>query len=350
MNPNDRMKKEEYENNGKTQDKVIKLAKRKHYEEKIVNSKNELKALWKLVKTKGFTDSGNGIKEIQSEHDHSIQDPQSIANEFNEYFSQIGKNLADKMKRAEPLSCRKVTPKDSFFLTPVTENFHKGFPLSIYHQNVRGLRTKSDILFSRVISENDDIIALSETWFCQGCCDDASVSKFTSRTCYSKSKFPKWFSNDLIHKIKRRNKLYTKIVKCEAAQAERKEFRVLRSIISSQTESEYYDYKSDLKRNLNNDPNNFWSCIRSKSNLNGILDRMIHGDISFNNPESISDAFASYFASVYVSHDCGDLGTEPSKWGYFTFPHFTRDDVVEAIKKNEIEENCWGGCCALLSI
>ncbi|KAK9876057.1 hypothetical protein WA026_011167 [Henosepilachna vigintioctopunctata] len=85
------------------------------------NSKNKLKALWKLVKTKGFIDSDNGIKEIQSEHGHSIQDTEFIANEFNEYFSQIGKNLEDKIKRAEPLSCRKVTPNDSFFLTPFTE-------------------------------------------------------------------------------------------------------------------------------------------------------------------------------------------------------------------------------------
>ncbi|KAK9873084.1 hypothetical protein WA026_020815 [Henosepilachna vigintioctopunctata] len=105
---------------------------------KIDNSKNELKALWKLVKTKGFTDSGNGIKEIQSEHGHSIQDPESIANEFKEYFFQIRKNLVDKIKRTEPLSCRKVTPKDSFFLTPVTEKEMEETLKSLKNKNSTG--------------------------------------------------------------------------------------------------------------------------------------------------------------------------------------------------------------------
>ncbi|KAK9880126.1 hypothetical protein WA026_008641 [Henosepilachna vigintioctopunctata] len=101
--PNDQMKKQEYENYRKSLDKTIKLAKRKYYEKKINNSKHELKALWKLVKRKGFTASASGIKEIQSDHGHSIQEHESIANELINIF------------------VKKVTPKDSFFLKSVTE-------------------------------------------------------------------------------------------------------------------------------------------------------------------------------------------------------------------------------------
>lgn len=41
-------------------------------------------------------------------------------------------------------------------------------PISIYYQNVRGLRTKTHQFYSSVVAENFDVIAITETWLCDG--------------------------------------------------------------------------------------------------------------------------------------------------------------------------------------
>lgn len=49
-------------------------------------------------------------------------------------------------------------------------------PLSIYYQNVRGLRTKTHQFYTSVVARNFDIIGLSETWLC----DEISSSELFS--------------------------------------------------------------------------------------------------------------------------------------------------------------------------
>lgn len=52
--------------------------------------------------------------------------------------------------------------------------------LNVYHQNVRGLRSKTDVFFRNLRSCDYDVVTLTETWLCEGILDD---ELFDSRYC-----------------------------------------------------------------------------------------------------------------------------------------------------------------------
>ena len=75
--------------------RVIKLAKKQYYKDKLHKSANRSKAIWSVIneilskkKTK------NTIKTIKNSSGCSLNEPFQIANAFNLYFAEIGKKLA----------------------------------------------------------------------------------------------------------------------------------------------------------------------------------------------------------------------------------------------------------------
>jgi hypothetical protein len=106
---------------------IIKIAKKKHYEEEMIKYKNDTKLLWgtlneimnKLTRKhnllpKQFTGTNPG--EI-------ISNPHEIANKFNEYFTNIGPEIACKLPNTEKTFNEYLSNrcKNSFFIEPVTK-------------------------------------------------------------------------------------------------------------------------------------------------------------------------------------------------------------------------------------
>lgn len=48
---------------------------------------------------------------------------------------------------------------------------HSNNKLNVYYQNARGMRTKTNIFYRNVCSNNYDIILLTETWLVDGIAD-----------------------------------------------------------------------------------------------------------------------------------------------------------------------------------
>ena len=81
---------------------IIKLAKEKYYEDQLIKYKQNSRMMWKtlnelLNKPKKNTKISKTFVENCSSN--IIDDHKTIADNFNDYFINIGPNLANKIKR-----------------------------------------------------------------------------------------------------------------------------------------------------------------------------------------------------------------------------------------------------------
>ena len=94
--------------------KLLRSAKRTYFSKRLESCKNDMKNTWKVIKeAMNSTNNKSTIDKIKS-NDTLIDDPVSISNIFNSYFSQIGNNLASKI----PQSNKNFTE----FLGPANDN------------------------------------------------------------------------------------------------------------------------------------------------------------------------------------------------------------------------------------
>ena len=82
---------------------IIKISKKKYYEEQLIKYKHDSKPTWrtlneilnKKLKTKELP------KTFLTNSNETINDPKAIANKFNEYFTNIGPSLAENIRKQQ---------------------------------------------------------------------------------------------------------------------------------------------------------------------------------------------------------------------------------------------------------
>lgn len=104
---------------------LIRISKKRYYKEKFEQTKNNIRQTWSIIneiinKQKTRKNLPKAFRYNNSE----ITDPLDIANQFNEYFANVGPTLAEKIA---PSSIRFETflernHYESFFIKPVTED------------------------------------------------------------------------------------------------------------------------------------------------------------------------------------------------------------------------------------
>jgi hypothetical protein len=78
---------------------VIKTAKKKvYYDELIFKSKNKTKTTWKIIEKEIGNNCHNDIKSLKINNTIS-NNPQEIANIFNDYFSAVADTVIGNIKR-----------------------------------------------------------------------------------------------------------------------------------------------------------------------------------------------------------------------------------------------------------
>jgi hypothetical protein len=85
---------------------VIKAAKKKYYEEQLINYKYDTKMLWKTLNQIINKQEKNRSlpKEFTANNSEGkISDPQTISNKFNEYFVNVGPDIAKNSKKVPEL-------------------------------------------------------------------------------------------------------------------------------------------------------------------------------------------------------------------------------------------------------
>ena len=96
--------KEEYKAYRNTLNRSLRLAKQNHYHNILNEHKGNLKKAWEVINELAFDKKKTNIpptKLITTLGD-TITDQQSIAEEFNKYFVNIGKSMADSIVSDKP--------------------------------------------------------------------------------------------------------------------------------------------------------------------------------------------------------------------------------------------------------
>ena len=106
---------------------IIKKAKKIYYEEQLIRYKQNPKMMWKtLNELLNKTNKQYKLPKtfIKSDYLNIIEDPVEIANKFNDYFINIGPNLAKKIKSDNNDTFEKYlygSYQSSLFLNVITE-------------------------------------------------------------------------------------------------------------------------------------------------------------------------------------------------------------------------------------
>lgn len=105
--------------------KLIKISKYTYYKLLAQRTTNDSRKLWSVIK-EATNDQGSTteINSIRGTNNVEISNKNSIAEEFNKYFSGIGKKLADKINNKTLTGVNVVEKRAevSFFLNPISES------------------------------------------------------------------------------------------------------------------------------------------------------------------------------------------------------------------------------------
>ena len=102
----------------------IRESKKNYYHHYFDEHKNNMKMLWKGIKSIISIKPGNfdSVRFLKDENGSRISDPVKIANEFNNYFTNVANSITKKIPRTpkSPLDYLSYTNLDSFFISPCT--------------------------------------------------------------------------------------------------------------------------------------------------------------------------------------------------------------------------------------
>lgn len=123
--PKNQQKKTEYKEYSKLLDNIIKEAKQIHDREQMLANCSNSRKLWKLINEKIGKNTKNKerIEYIQEEDKNKINDSQTIAENLNSHFCNIGLNLSNKIQQM-PNNPIKLPPfnNSTIFIYPTNSN------------------------------------------------------------------------------------------------------------------------------------------------------------------------------------------------------------------------------------
>lgn len=119
---NDELKRR-YKNYRNKLTNLIRRTKYEYYQQQIKASSSDTKTLWKIVQE--ITHTGKNkheISVIMSEKSGELTDRKQVADEFNQVYSQMGKKMADAIKRDPMYIPRRPSSSGSFVLLPTDKD------------------------------------------------------------------------------------------------------------------------------------------------------------------------------------------------------------------------------------
>ena len=105
--------------------KLLSIVERNHYSKILSDNRKNLKKSWKIIKE--VINKSNTTPTAISKfniNDKDVTNPKEISDHFNSFFTNIGKNLANKIPNCmeNPLQYMQNTNKDTIVLNEVTDN------------------------------------------------------------------------------------------------------------------------------------------------------------------------------------------------------------------------------------
>lgn len=148
-------------------------------------------------------------------------------------------------------------------------------------------------------------------WDCLGSMTDVNhaieyfyenVYKVLDATCpkakAKRSKYPFWFTKNIISNIKLKDKFRKKFKKL-GKQDDFENFKRLRSLVKSNIKEAYLNSVHELENTILSDSNKFWKFVKNKKSVKTNLLVMEYNNQQLNSGKEIVNAFEHYFSSVY---------------------------------------------------
>jgi hypothetical protein len=160
------------------------------------------------------------------------------------------------------------------------------------------------------------------------------LDKTVPKTCQFKTKYPKWFTREIIYLIKKKHR-YHKLFKKNKEPQTYNLFSNLRRLVKKKIKAAYENYIEELESNLKTCDKNFWTLIKSKQKNNTNQTIYKYNDRTLDTPESVVGAFAEYFHSVYstdkpiINYNASEPNTSSDT---LILTHISSEDIINTLK------------------
>lgn len=152
--------------------------------------------------------------------------------------------------------------------------------------------------------------------------------------------YPVWFTKKIIKDLKHKDKLRQLSIRTNDIEL-RNRYVNLRAQTKKDIDIAYKQYLREIQQNISHDSKTFWHFMNNKRSSVSIPSNMKFNDMEYSNGESIANAFASYFKSVYIDNDSDD-DNDFIKHNVYTHQisvlSVEEQDIVEAVKTLKINK------------
>lgn len=283
---------------------------------------------------------------------HNLKQYNSVSNHMDRFLDLVIANVDVFVNDASDMS-----------LVPV-DRYHPALNVSLYIEKVKNQNQYTNkytynysqgnfLLLHHLIEQCDwsNVLACRDASACLDAfyinmyrCLDASIPKYKVRENVNMPRYPTWFSIDLVRTIQKKNNLHRIVNRDKSNVQQYNEYIALRQTIKYQVNFEYEAYVRSLEHNLNNDPRRFWSFISDRSDFGGLPRTMNYNGNKYDESRDIANAFAQYFASVYMDPSCKDTSKKSQNLGIFNFKEIDDSDVINSIKKLKPKKSTGPDC------
>lgn len=146
----------------------------------------------------------------------------------------------------------------------------------------------------------------------------------------NKSKYPKWFTQEIIRNVKMKKYFHNKW-KCTGSIFYHNEFKRMRRHVKYLTSVSYRHYMREIESNIKHNPNQLWKFINERTGTTRIPGELNDSDDTYSSPQDIVSAFAKIFSDSFVSEVINEPTYNVSYCENLNLPTVEESDVLNSI-------------------
>lgn len=224
---------------------------------------------------------------------------------FNSHGSILDLILSNSNSHSISLNKDSIVPVDNYH-PPINISYSQSFtPSPLYfseetydwyngdYTNI--LSFLGSINWNELFNISNDITTVTEEFYSLLF---YAINNFIPKKKFCKSKFPCWFSKNLINLIKLK-KFQHSIFKLSNSHDDYQQFSSTRAQCKSLSRFDYSQYLIKIQKSFRSQPKKFWSFIENIKKSSGLPNSMSFNHKKADNGQEIVDLFSQYFSSVY---------------------------------------------------
>lgn len=260
---------------------------------------------------------------LTSTHTSTVTRDNSLVPLEDQYHPTLQINILEKVPRSKNI--RKHTDNDG--KVPIL-NYAK----ADFTKILESVKTQDWTEFYSINDPNEAAV------YFQNAMESLVLSSVPTRCTGNDTRsYPPWFTPQIIHAIKSKERERRKLRKKHPpSSANVEKFRALRTLSKKLIKNAYEAHMTRTENNLRENPQKFWNFIKNQKNSRSTTEEKEYKGRTYTSSGDITKAFASHFSSVYVPDTLRvDHGTSPRHAGrnIIRLRTILKSDVVKAFEK-----------------